>query len=106
MGPRRHRLKDFVGQIMRAPREVINRGDADSRMIVIHDHQASQAFVITRATPRSSDWVYVNNFADPDKPAIELPAGRGRTIWADTFPPNSRIEAIWNQKPNWKLYRS
>jgi len=26
-----------------------------------------------------SDWVYVHNFADPDKPiAIELPAGRAR----------------------------
>ena len=31
------------------------------------------------AKPRPSDWVYVNNFADPDKPsAIELPAGRAR----------------------------
>jgi predicted ATP-dependent protease len=33
----------------------------------------------TVAKPRPSDWVYVNNFADPDKPmAIELPAGRAR----------------------------
>jgi len=30
-----------------------------------------------RAGPSPSDWVYVNNFTDPDKPsAIELPAGR------------------------------
>ena len=29
--------------------------------------------------PAPSDWVYVHNFADPDKPiAIELPAGRAR----------------------------
>jgi lon-related putative ATP-dependent protease len=35
------------------------------------------------ARPRSSDWVYVNNFADPDKPiAIELPAGRARAFQA------------------------
>ena len=31
--------------------------------------------------PGPSDWVYVNNFADPDKPvAIELPAGRARNF--------------------------
>jgi hypothetical protein len=30
-------------------------------------------------SPRPSDWVYVNNFADADRPvAIELPAGRAR----------------------------
>ncbi len=30
-----------------------------------------------RARPSPSDWVYVNNFADPDRPiALELPAGR------------------------------
>jgi lon-related putative ATP-dependent protease len=30
-----------------------------------------------RAEPSPKDWVYVNNFVDPDKPiAIELPAGR------------------------------
>ncbi|HWW46992.1 MAG TPA: AAA family ATPase [Xanthobacteraceae bacterium] len=30
---------------------------------------------------RPSDWVYVHNFADPDKPvAIELPAGRARAF--------------------------
>jgi len=35
------------------------------------------------AKPRPSDWIYVNNFADPDKPiAIELPAGRGRAFQA------------------------
>jgi lon-related putative ATP-dependent protease len=29
--------------------------------------------------PAPADWVYVNNFADPDKPtALELPAGRAR----------------------------
>src|SRR5947209_11384196 len=32
-----------------------------------------------RAKPSPSDWVYVNNFADADKPiAIGLPAGRAR----------------------------
>jgi len=32
-----------------------------------------------RAGPSPADWVYVNNFDDPDKPiAIELPAGRAR----------------------------
>jgi predicted ATP-dependent protease len=32
-----------------------------------------------RGKPSSSDWVYVNNFADADSPvAIELPAGRAR----------------------------
>jgi len=32
-----------------------------------------------RGKPSPSDWVYVNNFIDPDKPvAIELPAGRAR----------------------------
>ena len=31
----------------------------------------------TRARPSPSDWVYVNNFADPERPiAIELPNGR------------------------------
>lgn len=31
------------------------------------------------ARPTPSDWVYVNNFADPDRPlAIELPPGRAR----------------------------
>ena len=31
--------------------------------------------------PGPSDWVYVNNFAEPDKPiAIELPAGRARNF--------------------------
>jgi predicted ATP-dependent protease len=33
------------------------------------------------ARPRPSDWVYVNNFVEPDKPvAIELPAGRARAF--------------------------
>ena len=32
-----------------------------------------------RKGPSPSDWVYVNNFADPDRPvAIELPTGRAR----------------------------
>jgi len=32
-----------------------------------------------RTRPGPSDWVYVNNFADPDRPvAIELPTGRAR----------------------------
>jgi lon-related putative ATP-dependent protease len=34
-----------------------------------------------RTRPRPSDWVYVNNFTDPDRPfAIALPAGRARTF--------------------------
>jgi lon-related putative ATP-dependent protease len=34
-----------------------------------------------RKGPSPSDWVYVNNFSDPDRPvAIELPAGRARTF--------------------------
>jgi lon-related putative ATP-dependent protease len=33
----------------------------------------------TRTRPSPSDWVYVNNFANPDRPvAIELPTGRAR----------------------------
>ena len=40
---------------------------------------AEEAF----AKPRPSDWVYVNNFADPDRPiAIELPGGRARGFQA------------------------
>ncbi|MEJ2435004.1 MAG: AAA family ATPase, partial [Pseudolabrys sp.] len=35
----------------------------------------------TRARPSPSDWVYVNNFADPERPvAIELPTGRARAF--------------------------
>jgi hypothetical protein len=35
------------------------------------------------ARPRPSDWIYVNNFADPDRPiAIELPGGRARGFQA------------------------
>ena len=35
------------------------------------------------AQPRPSDWVYVNNFADLDRPiAIELPCGRARGFQA------------------------
>lgn len=31
--------------------------------------------------PAPADWVYVNNFADPDRPkALELPAGRARAF--------------------------
>jgi lon-related putative ATP-dependent protease len=34
-----------------------------------------------RRKPIPSDWVYVNNFADPDRPiAMELPGGRARTF--------------------------
>lgn len=34
--------------------------------------------------PRPSDWCYVNNFQNPQKPyALELPAGRGRQFRAD-----------------------
>lgn len=44
---------------------------------------AVKAMLATEAAgkPGPSDWVYVNNFADPDKPvAIELPAGRARNF--------------------------
>jgi lon-related putative ATP-dependent protease len=35
----------------------------------------------TRGKPSPSEWVYVNNFADPDRPvAIELPTGRARNF--------------------------
>ncbi|MGA2794903.1 MAG: AAA family ATPase [Roseiarcus sp.] len=35
--------------------------------------------VEAHAKPSPSDWLYVNNFADPDRPiAIEVPAGRAR----------------------------
>ncbi len=34
--------------------------------------------------PKPADWVYVNNFRQPDKPiAIELPAGQGRRLESD-----------------------
>jgi predicted ATP-dependent protease len=37
-----------------------------------------------KAAPAPSDWVYVNNFAAPHRPAaIELPAGRGAELRAD-----------------------
>lgn len=41
-----------------------------------------EAAAATRPVP--SDWVYVNNFAQPHKPrALSLPAGRGRELKAD-----------------------
>ena len=37
-----------------------------------------------KGAPRPSDWVYVNNFAQPHRPvAIELPPGRGAGLSAD-----------------------
>jgi lon-related putative ATP-dependent protease len=42
---------------------------------------AVKAVLVSEAQtrPPPSDWVYVNNFSDPDKPtALELPAGRAR----------------------------
>lgn len=45
-------------------------------------HDFLQQFAPTRPTP--PDWVYVYNFAHPDRPnAIRLPAGRGRKFAAD-----------------------
>ena len=44
-------------------------------------HEAVKALLAeeTRTRPSPSDWVYVNNFADPDRPvAIELPNGHAR----------------------------
>ena len=38
---------------------------------------------VARSRPSPSDWIYVNNFADPERPiAIELPAGRARKFQA------------------------
>src|SRR5262245_61469661 len=40
---------------------------------------AVRAFAATRPTP--SDWVYVHNFAEPDRPrAFPIPAGQGRRL--------------------------
>ncbi|HWK63299.1 MAG TPA: AAA family ATPase [Rhizobiaceae bacterium] len=40
---------------------------------------AVRAFAATRPTPR--DWVYVHNFAEPDRPrAFSMPAGEGRKL--------------------------
>ena len=40
---------------------------------------AVRTFAATRPTP--SDWVYVHNFAEPDRPsAFPIPAGRGRKL--------------------------
>jgi predicted ATP-dependent protease len=39
---------------------------------------------VSRTRPAPADWVYVNNFHDPDRPrAIRLPAGRGSTLAHD-----------------------
>lgn len=39
---------------------------------------------VARNGPRRSDWVYVNDFAQPHQPvALELPAGRGARLRAD-----------------------
>jgi lon-related putative ATP-dependent protease len=49
----------------------------------VHMQDAVKAVLTedARAKPRPSDWVYVNNFVDADKPiAIELPAGRARNF--------------------------
>jgi lon-related putative ATP-dependent protease len=40
---------------------------------------------IAPAAPTPPDWCYVHNFGDPDRPiALELPAGRGRELQAET----------------------
>src|SRR5689334_16986319 len=40
---------------------------------------AVRAFAATRPTP--PDWVYVHNFAEPDRPrAFSIPAGQGRKL--------------------------
>jgi hypothetical protein len=49
-------------------------------------HTLVRQRIETRAegAPRPSDWVYVNNFAQPHRPiAIELPPGRGAGLNAD-----------------------
>ncbi|TMG67970.1 MAG: ATP-dependent protease, partial [Chloroflexi bacterium] len=36
------------------------------------------------ARPAASDWCYLENFREPDRPiAVELPAGKGRELKAD-----------------------
>ena len=48
-------------------------------------HEAVRPVLLeeARTRPSPSDWVYVNNFQDPDRPtAIELPAGRAREFAA------------------------
>jgi hypothetical protein len=63
-------------------------GKAGFNLVVIgpngaHMQDAVKAMLAAEAAgkPRPSDWVYVNNFADPDKPiAIELPVGRARNF--------------------------
>src|SRR5262245_12571689 len=43
---------------------------------------AVRAFAATRPTP--PDWVYVHNFAEPDRPnAFPIPAGEGRRLARD-----------------------
>ena len=49
-------------------------------------HSYIQQFLARMAAeqPVASDWCYVNNFAQPQKPtALELPAGRGRRLRGD-----------------------
>src|SRR5262245_52928683 len=41
--------------------------------------EAVRSFAATRSTP--PDWVYVHNFAEPDRPrALPIPAGQGRRL--------------------------
>ena len=50
-------------------------------------HEAVKAVLLeeARTRPSPSDWIYLNNFQDADKPiAIELPAGRARKFAAAT----------------------
>jgi predicted ATP-dependent protease len=49
-------------------------------------HTLARQRIVARAerAPRPSDWVYVNNFAQPHRPiAIELPSGRGAGLSKD-----------------------
>src|SRR5262245_51290586 len=56
---------------------------------------AARAFAATRPTP--PDWVYVHNFAEPDRPrAFSIPAGQGRKL-AKTM--SSFLEAAQQEIP-------
>lgn len=66
----------FGTQVGKAGFNLFVTGPNGARM-----QDAVKAMLAAEATgkPGPSDWVYVHNFADPDKPiAIELPAGRAR----------------------------
>src|SRR5215831_15809068 len=57
--------------------------------------EAVRSFAATRPTP--PDWVYVHNFAEPDRPrAFPIPAGRGRRL---ALAMTSFLEAAQRENP-------